>query len=340
MNARMWVAFLALAGTSGCIIVSNPAEPGDVTFNWTFDGRTCSQLPGVKSVQIQISGETLENNGVFSCLSPSGSPTVTFRNFKGKTYSYTIDALGFANEKLYTKSSSFRVDGNVTVNVDLAPITTGKLSYAYLNWSFPAMAGPSGPINNPDCTTAGVANVLVSIDGSPELTIPCSLGWNTNPGYQTDFLSAGQHTISLRAVNASGYMFYGASSTLTTEQGNPAFASYALPWAVGGTSLSWSFIDTSVTQTCAQAGVTDVFINFVDSNGDLVYGTQGDKKPCSSGGVEYPFLKPGSYDVRIDAAGSLGRIFRSNYAQPPRVTIVAGQFVPMSAAVGVVLFKQ
>ncbi len=90
---------------------------------------------------------------------------------------------------------------------------------------------------------------------------------------------------------------------------------------------------------CSQAGVSDVYINFVDAQGNLVYGTQGDPKPCTSAGVEYPFLKPGTYSVRMVAAGTNNRLYESNYTSPPTVTAVAGQFAAMSSAVNVQLFR-
>ena len=284
-------------------------------------------------MKIAISGETLENNGVFPCL-VNGDPSIILKNFKGKTYSYTIDAIGYANERLFTRSSSFKVDGNIKVTADLTAVA-GSTSYGYLTWTFPAMVGAP----NPDCATAGVSDVLVSIDGAAEEKIPCALGFGTNPGVQTPLLAPGQHTIVLTGVDSVGYAYYRAYSTLTTTSANPVAATYALPWAVGGTAVKWTITDGSIGQDCAMAGVTDVYINFVDSGGNLVYGSLGDKKPCSSAGVEYPFLKPGTYEVRIDAAGTGNRKYRSNYTTPPLVTIVAGQFVPMNAAVNVTVFR-
>jgi len=345
MNARLWVAFLAVMGSTGCIIVAGggtgggagggggTAKRGDVTFTWSFAGQQCNQVPAVKSVRVTIPGQTLDNAGVFPCL-VADYPGIVLKDFAPGKYDFTLEAIGYSNEKLFAGASSFTINGSVRVDLDLTPVG-GPNSYAYLTWRFPAMQGAP----NPDCTTAGVANVLVSIDGAAATSIDCKLGFGTNPGVQTPFLSAGVHTIELTGVNATGYAYYRATSSLTTRAGAPVTAEYSLPWAVGGVAVKWSITDGSVGQTCTQAGVTDIYINFVDAQGNLVYGTNGDPKPCTATGVEYPFLKPGTYGVRMIAAGTGNRLYESNYTTPPLVTAVAGQFAPMSSAVNVQLFR-
>ena len=193
---------------------------------------------------------------------------------------------------------------------------------------------------NPDCTTAAVAKVLMTIDNGAPISVACTLGFGTNPGVATPFLSAGQHTIELTGVDSTGYAFYRVLSTLTTRAGSPVTSEYSLAWAVGGTAVKWSITDGSIAQTCAQAGVTDIYVNFVDAQGNLVYGSQGDPSPCTSSGVEYQFLKPGTYGVRMIAAGTMGRLYQSNYSSPPTVTVKAGEFALMSSAINVQLFKQ
>ncbi len=342
MNARLVVAFLALVSSTGCIIVGTGGtgggggqvlRSGNVTFTWSFAGATCNQASSVKSVRVSIPGQTLMNNGVYPCLVVD-YPGVVLKDFAGGTYTFTIEAIGYGNEILYSGSGTFTVDRSVRVDIDLTPVG-GPNSYAYLNWKFPALQGAA----NPDCSKAGVANVLVSIDNAAPTTIACKLGWNTNPGVQTPYLAAGTHSIELTAVDSTGYAFYRANSTLTTTAGAPSTSEYTLVWAVGGTAVKWSITDGSVAQTCAQAGITDVYVNFVDAQGNLVYGSAGDPHACTLQGVEYSFLKPGTYGVRVIAAGTGNRVFQSNYSAPPQVTVVAGQFTGMTAAVNVQMFR-
>ncbi len=337
MNARLMVAFLALASSTGCIIVGTGGGPtlrsGDVTFSWSFAGASCNTASSVKSVRISIPGQSLMNAGVYPCL-VAEYPGVVLKDFAGGSYSFTIEAIGYRNEVLYAGSGTFTVDRGTRVDIDLTPVG-GPTSYAYLNWKFPSLQGAP----NPDCAMAGVANVLVSIDNAAPTTVACNLGWNTNPGVQTPFLSAGTHSIDLTAVDSTGYAFFRASSTLTTTSGAPSTSEYTLVWAVGGTAVKWSITDGSVAQTCGQAGITDVYVNFVDAQGNLVYGSAGDKHACNLTGVEYSYLKPGTYGVRIIAAGTGNRVFQSNYSAAPVVTVVAGQFSGMNAAVNVQMFR-
>jgi hypothetical protein len=344
MNSRLVVAFLAVVTSTGCIVVTGGGgsgggggttrRPGDVTFTWSFAGKTCSMVPEVKSVRITIPGQTIDNAGVFPCL-VNDYPGIVLKDFAGGTYDYTIEAFGYASEKLYVATGSYTVNGSVRIDPDLTPVG-GPNSYAYLTWRFPALSGAP----NPDCSTAGVTNVLVSIDGAAATTHACTLGFGTSPGVQTRFLTAGKHTIDLIAVDSTGYAYYSAYSFLTTQAGAPVSSEYSLAWAVGGVSVKWSLTDGSVAQTCAQAGVTDIYINFVDAQGNLVYGSQGDPKPCTAAGVEYSFLKPGTYSIRMIAAGTNSRIYESSLTSPPQATVVAGQFPVMSSAINVQLFKR
>ena len=104
MNFKSLVAILALMTSTGCVIRGGgvppppPAQPGDVTFSWSFAGRTCADVPNVKSVVVEIPGETLDNNGVFPCLA-NNYPGIVLHNFVGGTYSYTLTAVGYGEEQ-------------------------------------------------------------------------------------------------------------------------------------------------------------------------------------------------------------------------------------------------
>lgn len=335
MVTRSLLATLVALSASGCILVSTPRSPGDVTFTWTFSGQSCAQA-GVNTVAISIPGQTLANGGVFACLS-NNYPGIVLQNFRAGSYSYTIEGRGFANELRYQRTGSFVIDGNVTESVDLLPVSTGANTYAYLTWTFP----PNSLSSNPDCTQAGVTDVMISIDGAAETQLSCAAGFNTT-GVQTPMLAAGTHTISLRAVNSTGYEYYGKVSTLTTSSAGPVSAAYSLDWTVGGAALKWTLVDGSVTRTCAQAGVVDVYVNFQDTTtNDFLYPGSGDKQPCSASEVKYDFLKPGNYRVVIQAAGPSNALYTSNTVTPgpPVITIGAGVFVPLANATNVVMYR-
>ncbi len=343
MNVRTLIAFLGVVAGSGCIVhnhdhggggggVAPPARPGDVTFSWSFAGLSCNDVPQVKSVWIDIPGERLQNGGVYPCLA-NGYPGIVLHDFLPGTYTFTIEGLGYGNERLYVGAGSFRVDGNVRVAIDLTPVG-GPSSYAYLTWRFP----PNSQSGDPSCDQAGVAWVDVSIDGSDFQRYDCRAG-QSNPGVQTPFLKAGTHRIYIEAVTSSGYPLYRYDGSLQTFAGQPVSAEYRLNWGVGGTAVKWQLTNGSVGQTCSQASVQTMSINFMDERGQLVYGSQGDIQACDSAPIVYNYLQPGTYKVFIKGTGPNGVVYLSNASNPPVVVVRAGEFVSAQQAITVQLFR-
>src|SRR6185295_15906980 len=118
MNTKLAIPFLAiLAFAQGCIINGHGKNPGDVTFSWTFYGQSCSAA-GVASVHITIPGETLENGGVYQCVSNSYQGIV-LHDFAGGSYTYSIDGIDANGYTIYQGAGDFTIDGNVLESVDL-----------------------------------------------------------------------------------------------------------------------------------------------------------------------------------------------------------------------------
>ena len=86
-----------------------------------------------------------------------------------------------------------------------------------------------------------------------------------------------------------------------------------------------------MSQTCAQAGVQTISVNFQDSSGTLIYGAAGDPQPCTGAPILYNALLPGSYRVFVQGAGT-GGTYRSSSQNPPSISIVAGQFVDATSS--------
>src|SRR4051812_37301290 len=96
MNVRLAVAFLAVASTTGCLVVDTTRASGDVHVSWTFEGSPCSAVPSVTAVKISIPGETLANGGVYACTT-NGLDGITLTSFAGGFYSFTITGLSSNN---------------------------------------------------------------------------------------------------------------------------------------------------------------------------------------------------------------------------------------------------
>lgn len=296
---------------SGCVITAGGRPPGNATFTLTFEGQVCPS--DVASVRLTIPGEALPNGGVFAC-----AQSLQVLDLLPGPYDFTVDGLDGVGAILYTASGHFTVNGDVGLSVDL--LATG--SPAFLQWTFPAVSASS----NPTCSQAGITSVRVSIDGTTPVAVPCDVG-QTSAGYQTGSLSPGSHSISFSAVDANGFEYFGGTSTVTPSSATQV---YDLQWTVGTTALRWTLADSGATVGCGQAGVTDVFVNFKDSNGTFVYADAGVSVSCTLGGAGQSFyLRPGAYTVYVQASGAGGALYAS---QPYAVNVSAGVFADEGSA--------
>lgn len=220
-RAPFWILLLVLLQATGCIIGHGHeyAHDGDVYFTWSFQGANCRQA-GIQSVQIDIPGERLENDGLYACLE-GGYPGIVLHSFAPGTYDYTVYGYGYGGELLYASSSSFTIDGDVSVDIDLQ--VSAPYSYAYLIWRFP----PFGGASSPTCSQAGVARVFVSIDGGSSDEYSCEEGFSDS-GAPTRLLEAGNHSLNILATDAADHPLYRFDGTLTTFAGQPSVQQFTL----------------------------------------------------------------------------------------------------------------
>ncbi|MBZ4419640.1 hypothetical protein [Myxococcus sp. RHSTA-1-4] len=337
MNSRLLAAFLCLAAAApGCIVreYDDPDEayPGDVTFRWTFAGLRCDEDRDIAGVNITIPGERLQNNGEYPC-SANGFDGIVLHDFGPGVYSFNVEGVSYTGEILYAVSGTFRVDGNVTVSVDMTPTGTPP-SYAYVSWLFPA----NNVSSNPTCSQAGITAVDVRVDDGEFQRIDCVRGQGAN-SVQTPYLDPGEHFVEFIAVDANGAPWYHYSGTLITEAGRPTSHIMTL-WAIGGASIAWEIVGNGSRLTCSQARISEVRINFRDVfTNELVYGIVGDGHGCNDAPVVYEFLRPGRYRVEISARASDGRVYLSAANEPP-IDVVAHQFPGPNSALVVPIFMQ
>ncbi len=336
MNARhsfSWFALAALAlSVSGC--VCGPARSsGDVTFLWKFGGRPCAMLPDIDSVTIAVPGQTLMNQGVYSCTS-GGSDGIKLLAFRGGTYSFTIKAKNKGGATLYESSGSFTVNGDVTVNVDMT-VAANAPAYAYVTWTLPA----NGAFNNPTCAQAGVSLVYITLDGqSMGSAVNCADG-QTATGVLLNNLTAGTHTIDIAAADMAGanaFYYYRKTSTLTAVPGGTS-ASYALEWYAGGTAFRWSFPQG---KTCADLSLLKINVDLRDSTDKYVFGGTYTQVDCLKNGTQgvylpdtqanLPYLYPGTYRVYA-VAQSGGTNYKTDFNNPPTVQVQSGVFPTLGA---------
>ncbi len=332
MNLRTLSTFLMVAvSATGCIVRGGGGGggaggggggvAGNVTFQWTFAGHTCSENPSVSSVNITIPGQTLQNSGVYPCLS-NNFPGIVLHDFSPGTYSFTLTGNDASGTELFSGAGNFTVNGDITVTVDLTP-SGGPNSYAYLSWTFP----PNSASATPDCTTAGVTTVTYQIDNLQAVSVNCTDGWNTAQ-ITTGYVAAGVHTLSMSASDSGGYIWYAYGGTLTTYAGNPVADAVPFDWAVGGAVVSWTIEDSTGTNvlSCGQAGISTVYVNFSTDGVNWVYSGSGDPQPCGNAVSVYSALPAGNYFVSVQGTGAGNLVYATGTNPSPGVVVVNGQF--------------
>ncbi|HVE84057.1 MAG TPA: hypothetical protein VND93_14470 [Myxococcales bacterium] len=346
MNTKLAIPFLALlVAAQGCIIHGGGRSPGDVTFSWTFLGQACSTA-GVDSVHISIPGETLDNNGYYSCIS-NGYPGIVLHDFAGGQYTYSIEGLDPGGYTIYTATGDFTIDGDVLETVDLTPYGQ-PASYGLVAWRFPDDR-TCAQADTPQGYFGGVASVDITMEGST-IRVSCASGSvaASSPGVQSQLVAPGTHDVTVTALSSSNYPLFTYSGTMTTYAGNPVSNTVDLQWAVGGLMVGWTLQSpTGATQACTvpsdptkptEPYVYVQFVNPVTNTG--LYAAPGDPNECTASPVKYYYLPAGSggsgYNLVMSASDPTGAITWSQVGGPAAVTVMPGVF-PTTSPVNVVL---
>lgn len=332
MNSRSRFLSIVLAtavmSASGCII--NAGSPGDISFTWTFNGRTCMQSQDITTIFIQIPGQSLQNDGRYGCIN-GGSPGIKLLNFRTGTYQYTITAQDSRGVGIFQASGTVRVNGDVVEMVDLKP--TGQAAgTAYVAWTLP---------QGTNVTCQYLASIDITIDDAPTptTTAVCTAGL-FNPGNTTSVqgvgytLTPGVHKIQIDARDQANIYYYRKVSNFTVNAGETTQQVFSLDWLVGTVAIRFGFSNTITQLNCAQAGVTEVQITFRDTTNPQLEYVQN--VPCSFQGIDgyTPYIYAGTYQVFVAAVGTGGaqyNNFRATSPAQPIVTAQAGVFPALQA---------
>jgi hypothetical protein len=323
------VVAVAVMSASGCICISGPTgSNGDISFTWTFNGRTCMQSQDIQTIFIQIPGQTLQNDGRYGCVN-GGTAGIKLLNFRPGTYNYTITAQDSRGVGIFQATGRVVVNGDVVENVDLKP-TGNAAGTAYIAWTLP---------QGTNVTCQYLMSIDITIDGASQPTATqCSVGlYNPNAttlqGVAT-VLAPGNHTIQLDARDQVGIYYYRKVSTFTVNAAETTQQVFSLDWLVGTVAMRFAFSNGVTTLNCAQALGTNqnVTVTFRDSqNVD-----REQTVPCSLGGIDgyTPYIYEGTYTVFASAQSSAGTVFNSfmpGSPAAPSVTAQAGVFPPLMA---------
>ncbi|HUM12799.1 MAG TPA: hypothetical protein VLT82_17760 [Myxococcaceae bacterium] len=315
-----------LGGLTAC----DTGRSGAITVSWTFGGGSCSGA-GVEQVRIAIAGEPLDQD-TFDCR----SGLATFTNFYPGTYNVTVQGLDASQVPTWQGSNSVRVEGDVSVRVDLQPLS-GQNAVAYLSWSFAPSTGQApqcGPGQRID-----YVGILVD-DVDTGLAYNCGDGLGASQVI-TPYLAPGPHVLQLVAFNGNDGVSLPFARTdpvsVNFVTGQASAQSLTLRWQVGGLAMSWAaYADLASYQanpnqplTCASTGIATVEVFLADpaDPGNPQAGIQFSGFTCASGalldnapvGTWLPFV------AGYDALGTL-RYFQDDQSVPQTVTVTAGRF--------------
>ncbi len=135
----------------------------------------------------------------------------------------------------------------------------------------------------------------------------------------------------------NGFVYFRQQEQVTVPAGTTTPVTIAMDWDVGSLAVKWAFRDGTVAQTCAQAGVTSIFLNLRTTTGTptLLYPNAGAEVPWSDAmtgqGTGFPYLPQGTFDVFFQAVSTGGQLYKTNQMTPPRATVRAGHFPVLDA---------
>jgi hypothetical protein len=302
-------------GTAGG--VSGPTFA--VNFFWTFAGQTCAQA-GVSNVTVSAPGAP---GGTFRC-NQAGTDGAVVPGFAAGSYTVTLEGRDAANQVRFRGSSAVQVvNQDVSSQVRLEPVSTGGPGELTVKWSFP----PLSVAQTPTCAQATITRVSVSVNGGTPREVNCNVGEPVGMGVSFPNQS-GTVRVDVSAADMTGFVFFRKQETVAIA--GATRVTVALDWDVGSLPVRWEFRDNGMTRTCQQAGVSSVVLNLRTMSGSFLYPGAGAEVPCTDPttgqATVFPYLPPGTFDVFFQAVGSGMRLFKTDQASPPRVTVRAGQF--------------
>ncbi len=262
---------LAALMFSGCVIQPSnspdplpDSDPGDITFYWSFAGRTCSQAREVLRVRISLFRDGVEvrdlpDEGYFKC-SPAGVDGITLTNFNPGPYSYRIDALDSANQVIYTANGSFRVNGNVRVDVNL--VSVSNLGRMQIYWKFLKDGVEKTCASAGIASSAGVGKVRVYINDEPVQELDCTLNDSSGKPVQAWAweLNPASYQVAIEGVVVAGQqrqVWYYANQTINVIPNQTRNVTFELLPVAAGASFIPKLPGYS---SCATAGVETLWM--------------------------------------------------------------------------------
>ncbi len=265
--------FLAVLGCAhaGCAFQANSAGAapnaqgtGQITFLWSFDGKTCAQASQVRTIHAAILGlygsEPLDTGYACTWGNVDG---VTLEGFYAGNYTFTLDALDATGQVLYTATGSAYVKANLNVPVPVTLRSVSQSALVPMTWTF----------DGKSCAQAGVSEVDLRVDGQSAQTFTCTDA-SSSPAVDggSVWLDEGTHQIQLDGfVVHSGdrQTWYSASrSVIIDAQAVSSGSASSVDLDLDVVAAQATFMPKADAQgtafSCEAAGAGVLFIRVVD----------------------------------------------------------------------------
>jgi hypothetical protein len=253
-----------------------------------------------------------------------------------------VQGLDASQAVTWTGTESVRLDGDVSVTVDLQPVSDNNAVY-YFSWTVDAATGDPGQI--PGCGPGErMDQVAIFVDNLNLGSYGCEQGLNGNLVI-TPYVTQGQHTVQLVTYNSQeNTTAFAQSEALQIDfvtGGQGGSQTVPLHWNVGGVQAAWapyasmSDYNSDTRQSCASAGITDLVLTFQSPDGPQSFALGSS---CNAS-VVLDNVYSGNLTPQIDAcgqgtsAGTCGQTgtsptYREDPAlvNPPTLTVQAGAF--------------
>lgn len=300
-----------------------------VIFLWNFAGQTCAQA-GTSMVVVNIPNTSVRNQS-FRC-NTSGTDGVVVQGVAAGSYTATLEGRDAANALKFRGTASLRVvDQDISAPVRLEPVMASGPGDLLIKWTLP----PLSVSNTPTCAQATITTVKVAVNGGSPREERCTVGEPSGAGVRLSNLT-GSARVELAAADTNGFVYFTASQQVPVVPSASTPVTLVFDWAVGSLPVKWQLREGTQTLTCAQAGVTSMFLNLRTPEGSFVYPNAGAEVPCddpmNGQGSFFPYLTAGSYDLFFQAVGTGGKLYKTDQASPPRVQVRAGVFPPYDAS--------
>lgn len=326
----------ALALGSGCLIVNDRDDEGDIAFLWSFNGEPNCADAGVDSVVVTAyQGQTIRYEEQVDCVGGG----LTIRDFTPGDYDIVLQGLASDDFLLFEGADVVTVVANRTTDMGVIelgrPVNNGPVGEVQFAWVFQYPLDDSFESN---CDRAGVIEVDVLL--TPAATNPggetFSRSYNcTDDGVRIEDLPVGEYDLTLAGFglynNADIDLFASETIRVVIIENDPD-----LVGDVRLLRIDENFADIDVNwllpgnESCANLGITTIQFDIARAGSSVVDDSFTVNCDAAQTEVRENFV-PGDYEIDATATGTGGTVYQGFFDANVQPGTTAEVDVPLAA---------